>query len=408
MSWIETTIGQLVDVKHGFAFKGEHFSDSGRYIVLTPGNCENSGGFKSRGDREKWYSADVPDGYLLEEGELLVVMTDLVNTAPVLGGSFLIPESDKYLHNQRLGLVKVLDEDATDKRFLYYLFNTHEYRGQVRGSASGATVRHTSPGRIKDCSVRIPKNRSEQQRIASILSAYDDLIENNRRRIALLEDAARQLYKEWFVRFLFPGHEHVAMIDGVPEGWERTPASAVLNVLSGGTPKTTTAQFWDGDIGFFTPKDAVQGAYVSSTEKTITEEGLAKCNSKLYPKDTLFITARGTVGKMNLALVPMAMNQSCYALVSKSCLSQRMLYLTMDASLQQFRSQASGAVFDAIVVATFDRISVIKPDVKTADAFDELINPVFDQIANLGRQNEHLAKARDLLLPKLMNGTLIV
>jgi type I restriction enzyme S subunit len=135
---------------------------------------------------------------------------------------------------------------------------------------------------------------------------------------------------------------------------------------------------------------------------------LAKCNSKLYPKDTLFITARGTVGKMNLALAPMAMNQSCYALVSNSCLSQRMLYLTMDASLQQFRSQASGAVFDAIVVATFDRISVIKPDGKIAEQFDELINPIFDQIANLGKQTEQLAKARDLLLPKLMNGTLTV
>ena len=127
-----------------------------------------------------------------------------------------------------------------------------------------------------------------------------------------------------------------------------------------------------------------------------------------YQKDTLFITARGTVGKINLALVPMAMNQWCYALVSNSCLSQRMLYLTMDASLQQFRSQASGAVFDSIVVATFDRILVIKPDVKMAKAFDDLVDPIFDQIANLGKQNHHLAEARDLLLPRLMSGSLTV
>lgn len=406
MSWIDTTVGELADIKHGFAFKGEHFSDSGRYIVLTPGNCHNEGGFKHRGDREKWYSAAIPEGYLLAKDDLLVVMTDLVNVAPVLGGSFLIPEDDKYLHNQRLGLVSVLDEQKADKRFLYYLLNTHDYRGQVRGSASGATVRHTSPGRIKACTVKIPREVAEQQRIAATLSAYDDLIENNRRRIALLEEAARQLYKEWFVRFRFPGHEHVKIIDGVPEGWERTPASNILNVLSGGTPNTNTPRYWDGDIGFFTPKDAMPSAYVSITEKTITEAGLTNCNSELYPKDTLFITARGTVGKMNLAQVPMAMNQSCYALVSNTLLSQRFLYLTMDDSLQQLRSQASGAVFAAIIVSTFDRILVTKPDEKIAAAFDDFVNPIFDQIAILGRQTEQLGNARDLLLPRLMSGSL--
>ena len=275
------------------------------------------------------------------------------------------------------------------------------------GSTTGAAQEVINTFSVAGMPVPFPPD-IEQRRIVASLTAYDDLIENNRRRIALLEDAARQLYKEWFLRFRFPGHEHVNMVDGVPKGWERTPASQVVHVLSGGTPKTTTPQYWDGGIGFFTPKDAVHSAYVSATEKTITEEGLARCNSKLYPKDTLFITARGTVGKLNLAMVPMAMNQSCYALVSKSCLSQRLLYLTMDASLQQFRSQASGAVFDAIVVATFDRISVIKPDAKTAQAFDDIVNPFFDQIANLGKQTEQLIKARDLLLPKLMNGTLTV
>src|SRR5690606_22131464 len=133
-------------------------------------------------------------------------------------------------------------------------------------------------------------------------------------------------YREWFVHFRFPGHEHVPLTDGLPNGWERQAASAVMDVLSGGTPKTGNATFWDGDIGFFTPKDATDTPYVLTTEKTITEEGLRACNSKLYPTDTLFITARGTVGKLNLALVPMAMNQSCYALRSKSRFGQRYLY----------------------------------------------------------------------------------
>ena len=299
----------------------------------------------------------------------------------------------------------VPDPDKADLRYIKHALDI--LKDSFRSISKGATQDNLSLSKILSFDIPVPPV-PYQQRISEILSAYDDLIENNRRRIALLEEAARQLYKEWFVRFRFPGHEHVKIIDGVPENWERTPASNVLNVLSGGTPKTTTAQFWGGDIGFFTPKDAVQGCYVAATEKMITEEGLARCNSKLYPKDTLFITARGTVGKMNLAMVPMAMNQSCYALKSKCGMSQRLLYLTMDVSLQQLRSQASGAVFDAIIVATFDRIFVTKPEKHIADEFDDTVNPVFDQIANLERQIDHLAKARDLLLPKLMSGAIPV
>jgi len=313
-------------------------------------------------------------------------------------GSVFYSEGDYWPHDTTLWSK---DLNGNNPRFVYYALQRIDMSLFDTGAANPTLNRN----HIHGLPIFIPERRI-QDRISAILSAYDDLIENNRRRIALLEEAARQLYKEWFVRFRFPGHEHAKIIDGVPEGWERIPASEVLNVLSGGTPNTATPRYWDGGIGFFTPKDAVAGAYVSMTEKTITEVGLASCNSKLYPKDTLFITARGTVGKMNLAQVPMAMNQSCYAMVSKTFLSQRFLYLAMDSSLQQLQSQASGAVFAAIIVSTFDRILVTKPDEKIAAAFDDFVNPIFDQIAALGRQTEQLANARDLFLPRLMSGSL--
>ena len=137
-------------------------------------------------------------------------------------------------------------------------------------------------------------------RIADILSAYDDLIENNRRRMALLEDAARQLYREWFVRLRFPGHEHTRITNGVPEGWEKGTAFAAMEVLSGGTPKTTVTDYWDGEIPFYTPKDAADTPYVVQTQRSITDLGLKNCNSRLYGPNTVFISARGTVGKLNL------------------------------------------------------------------------------------------------------------
>ncbi len=252
--------------------------------------------------------------------------------------------------------------------------------------------------------VGVPEDIGEQASIASILSAYDDLIENNRRRIQLLEQAARLLYKEWFVHLRFPGHEHTKIIDGVPEGWKKKTAFEVMDILSGGTPKTTNPSYWDGDIPFFTPKDATDLAYAHDTEKSITEAGLKNCNSNLYPKDTVFITARGTVGKINLAQRPMAMNQSCYALVAHPPLNQQLLYFSLVDGVEQFRSRAVGAVFDAIIRDTFKLIPFVVPDEKLITAFMENVSPMLAQIDNLSGQVRSLRKARDLLLPKLMNG----
>ncbi len=216
------------------------------------------------------------------------------------------------------------------------------------------------------------------------------------------------LYREWFVHFRFPGHEHVKIIDGLPEGWERPLASEVMDILSGGTPNTGNAAFWGGEIGFFTPKDATNTPFVLNTEKTITEEGLRACNSKLFPTNSLFITARGTVGKLNLALVPMAMNQSCYALRAKAHFGQRYLYVALNAAIQHVRSRATGAVFDAVIVATFNNIPFLLPPESLTRSFEQHIDPMFDQMANLIQQNHKLTQARDLLLPRLMNGEIAV
>jgi len=220
----------------------------------------------------------------------------------------------------------------------------------------------------------------------------------------LLEQAARLLYREWFIHLRFPGHEHTRIIDGVPEGWEKKTAFEVMDVLSGGTPKTTNPSYWDGDIPFFTPKDATDFAYAYDTEKSVTEAGLKNCNSKLYPKDTVFITARGTVGKINLAQRPMAMNQSCYALIAYPPLNQQFLYFALVESVEQFKNRAVGAVFDAIIRDTFKLIPFIVPNEKLIKAFMEHVTPMPAQIDNLSIQIRNLRKARDLLLPKLMSG----
>jgi type I restriction enzyme S subunit len=251
-----------------------------------------------------------------------------------------------------------------------------------------------------------------QRKIAAILSAYDDLIENNTRRIAILEQMAQLLYREWFVHFRFPGHEDVAMVDSelgaIPEGWEVVAYTDVADVLTGSTPRTKVEEYWNGPLPFFSPRDIDAPVYVLETERSITKLGLDNCSSDLYPKNTVFITARGTVGRLIMPAVPMAMNQTCYALRGRDGISQYYVFLDIQNQVERLRQRAHGAVFDTIIIDTFRRLKVIKPSREVIDLFHTQVASVFEQILNLLSRNIILRQTRDLLLPRLVSGDLDV
>jgi type I restriction enzyme S subunit len=161
-----------------------------------------------------------------------------------------------------------------------------------------------------------------------------------------LEQMAQAIFKSWFVDF--EPHK---------------PFTDVVQILGGGTPQTTKAEYWCGSIPFFTPKDAI-GLYALTTEKSLTETGLNNCNSQLYPVNTVFVTARGTVGKLVIAGVPMAMNQSCYALIGNNGYGQHFVYHLALNTVEHLQHKASGAVFDAIVTRDFDSEIVAVPPSK--------------------------------------------
>ena len=184
------------------------------------------------------------------------------------------------------------------------------------------------------------------------------------------------------------------------------PFTTLINVLGGGTPQTGNPEFWDGSIPFFTPKD-VGTPYTFKTEKYITELGLKHCNSRLYPTNTTFVTARGTVGKISLAGVPMAMNQSCYALTSE-IVDPLLVYFYVLKAVNALKHKASGAVFDAIVTRDFNgEIINILSDTDSEAALS-IIKPMMEVIHNNSKENMRLSAARDTLLPKLMSGELDV
>jgi type I restriction enzyme, S subunit len=165
--WVEKPLSELCDIKHGYAFEGEFFRSQGDYVLLTPGNFYESGGYRDRGEKQKYFVGEIPQGYILNEGDLLVAMTE--QAAGLLGSPILVPESDKFLHNQRLGLVtKKLGVPWTNE-FFFHVFNTQHVRRAIHASASGVKVRHTSPTKIGEVVVAFPTSLSEQMRIVATL-----------------------------------------------------------------------------------------------------------------------------------------------------------------------------------------------------------------------------------------------
>ena len=168
--WAEKPLAELCNIKHGFAFKSEFFSNHGDYIMLTPGNFYESGGYRDRGEKQKYYCGEIPRDYVLEKGDMLVAMTE--QAAGLLGSPILIPESDKFLHNQRLGLVIKKPGVAWTNEFFFHVFNTHKVRKEIHDSASGVKVRHTSPTKIGEIVVSFPISVAEQ---CAIVSKLNDL-----------------------------------------------------------------------------------------------------------------------------------------------------------------------------------------------------------------------------------------
>ena len=300
-----------------------------------------------------------------------------------------------------------IDKSKAVPKFVFYQLQKAETVGWVEKHAVGATMLNLNTSILSSVPIEMP-SIEEQKAIVGILSAYDDLIENNQKQIKLLEEAAQRLYKEWFVDLRFPGYETTPITDGIPEGWKKYRFSEIASIMSGGTPKTDVKEYYDGDIPFYTPKDSDGAFFAFDTITHISKAGLDHCNSQYYPVGTVIITARGTVGKTTILAVPMAMNQSCYALKCDELNSPYYLFFSLNKEVATLKTMANGGVFNTIIVKTFDSIHLTVPTYEVLAAFDTAIYPIMDQIKAKMQQNVRLAEARDRLLPKLMNGEIEV
>lgn len=273
-----------------------------------------------------------------------------------------------------------------DKPFLYYLLKNciSQLKRMTHGSVFDTITRDT----FANIEVDIP-DAETQKRISSVLADIDNKIEVNDAINDNLQQQAAALFSSLYDRT----NTEVRFTD-------------LIQILGGGTPNTGENTYWNGNIAFFTPKD-VGTPYTLITEKTITEEGLSHCNSRLYPVNTVFVTARGTVGKVGMSGVPMAMNQSCYALVGKET-HQLLVYFYTLKVVDRLKHKASGAVFDAITTKDFESEQIMKLSDDDARAFLCIAEPMFQKVLNNCIENLRLSTLRDSLLPKLMSGEIDV
>lgn len=219
------------------------------------------------------------------------------------------------------------------------------------------------------------------------------------------------LYCEWFVRFRFPGHEHVKIIDGIPAGWERQTFNDVCEAVGGGTPSTGKPEFWnDGDIPWYTPTDITRNSCLALLDSAtkITEAGLRGSSAKMLPVGTVLMTSRASVGFFGIIDAPSCTNQGFINILPKDPRSRMCLLQNLMHRVEEIRSHAGGATYKEISKGKFKALPVVIPDTALMREFEEQASELHRQVRTLHTMNQKLAEARDLLLPRLMNGQLAV
>ena len=377
MSWETVKLGDFLTLKRGYDLPSSQRKEGAVPIVSSSGITGYHNVFKVSGP-------GVVTGRYGTLGEVFFVKDDYwpLNTA-----------------------LYVKDFKGNDRRFTSYFLQT-----VLNGTTSSkAAVPGVNRNDLHARKVNVTRDVRQQRAIADFLSAYDDLIENNRRRIQLLEQAARLLYKEWFVRLRFPGHEHVKIKNGIPEGWEKVTVSSFCTVGRGGSPRPIK-DFIGGTIPWFKIGDATasESPFVLTTAEAIIESGVNK-SVLLSPKE-LVLSNSATCGIPYFTGIAGCIHDGWLHFKNLTRVSKWFLYCFLyDKQRAILAGIGEGATQKNLNTDYIGRQSVLLPrSTALLDCFDGIVEPLLDQIFVLAQTNIRLRQARDLLLPRLMNGEIEV
>lgn len=427
---------EIIDGDRGVNYPNQaEFSSTGHCLFLNAGNVTSNGfNFSSCVFITEEKDSQLRKGKLAKND---VVLT----TRGTVGNAAYFDDSVSFDHiriNSGMVILRTA-KDALDPRFLYLFVRSPLFLSQVSALRTGSAQPQLPIRDINRIIIPVPP-LSEQRAIAHILGTLDDKIELNRRMNETLEAMARTLFKSWFVDFepvrakaegretglpkeiadLFPDSFEPACRDGhgagrdselgeVPKGWRVQTFAETIEIIGGGTPKTSVAEYWNGDIPWFSVVDAPSDTdvFVTDTQKMISQAGLEGSSTRLLPEGSTIISARGTVGKVALVGVPMAMNQSCYGLRSLDD-SHFFAYYSTRALVETLKQRCHGSVFDTITRDTLTGITAVMPPGPIKRGFELKVAPMMQRIKSNLRESSILTAQRDSLLPKLLSGELRV
>lgn len=385
MKWEKVKLGKYVEILSGFAFKSKDFLNCGVPVIKIK-NITQEGVTLEDVSYISKELADKNEKYHLNYNDILIALTGshINQMSSVVGRIARIKYHEDSLLNQRVGKVFAKDSKLCDIDYVYYFLSQDYIKISLASKAGGAANQaNISPNDVKSLTVRWPDIET-QHRIADILSAYDDLIENNQKQIKLLEEAAQRLYKEWFVDLRFPGHENTKIVDGVPEEWRKFPLEEIAPVVTG----KKDANYGDkgGNYPFFT-----------CSQETITAPG--------YSFDTSAVILAGN-GDFNVKLYrgKFEAYQRTYVLAPFDHSNLFNLYFTVQDNMEALAKGASGSTIKFLTKGMLQKILVLTADKNILDKFNDYEEDIQQKVEALKKQVEDLTEIRNRLLPKLMSG----
>ena len=380
MKWEKVKLGDIADFSNGVNFDKSAYSAGVRLI-----------GVSNFGDR---FSPDydelqeinrqvVKPGDYLRDGDIVFVRSN--GNKELVGRCMLIKAPQCAVTYSGFCIrARIKDTKKYDPTFFTYYFKSQSFRKALSGNAIGANIQNLSQGRLSNHTAYVP-NIDAQRNIASILSDYDGLIENNQKQIKLLEEAAQRLYKEWFVDLHFPGYETTPIVDGVPEGWESVPITELLEIRYGKDHKSLE----NGNIPVYGSGGIMR-----------------KVNKVLHSGESVLIPRKGSLNNILLVNGDFWTIDTMFFSIPKLPNVAKYVYLFLKGV--DMYAMNIGAAVPSMTIKILDGIKLMYPSPKTLKIFEEMVGPYFLMITLLKTKNESLAEARDLLLPKLMNGEMEV
>ena len=389
-------LGEILDVTRGASLSGEFYATEGKYIRLTCGNFDYQNNcFKENKSKDNlYYIGDFKPEFLMEEGDIITPLTE--QAIGLLGSTAIIPESGKYIQSQDVAKI-ICKEELLDKDFAFYLISSTLVKQQLSAAAQQTKIRHTSPDKIRDCTVWIPE-LTEQKRIGKLLRSLDRKIELNRAINQNLEAMAKQLYDYWFVQFDFPDENgrpykssggkmvwNEKLKREIPDGWNNCTLEYFLTIKNGRDHKHLA--------------EGLYPVYGSGGE-------MRRVNENLYRGESVLMPRKGTLN--NIMYVEEAFWTVDTMFYSEMKIPHCAKYIFFAIKDIDFTRWDSGTGVPSMTASTLYNLLMIKPIKDLLKKFDMTITPIFYKMKQIRVESEELAKQRDDILPLLMNGQVSV